>query len=62
MYNNGKDTEKTFGNKFNEKQGERKMKIKVIKNGFKKKSLNHWKLNKWCHCFNILGIAVFISK
>ena len=38
------------------------MKIKVVKNGFKKKTLNHWKLDKWYHCFNILGLAVFINK
>ena len=30
MYNNGKDTEKTFGNKFNEKQGEEKMKKEIV--------------------------------
>lgn len=38
------------------------MKIKVVKDGFGKKSLNHWKLNDGSHCLNIFGIAVFINK
>ena len=38
------------------------MTIKVVRKGFEKKSLKHWKLSEERHCLNIFGIAVFINK
>lgn len=45
-----------------ESKEDKKMKIKVIKGGFGKRNFKVFRLNEGNYCFNLFGIALFVSK